>query len=133
MRNNSSACEVPRVTSAEGTAWESPAWQCRVAEPARPESRRDGTLPKSLIRIKRCPRFSEQRLELRLIRSFLMVLRLVLNVFTHRRLVRTADAESSVAFLPCELQPVLMEPARRVSFEDLNSFGNGHICRKRNQ
>ncbi len=62
-----------------------------------------------------------------------MVLRLMLDVINDGVLVRTAYAESSVSLLPFELKPVLVQPARRIGFQNLNRFGRGHIYRQRNQ
>src|SRR5947209_2759593 len=97
-------CGMPQFgiagASVEGTVWESPARKCRVG--GQIDSSPEGTarLSKRLLRIKCYPRFSDHRLELDLIRPFLMVLGLMLNVMRHQRLVRTAYAESSVSLLP---------------------------------
>src|SRR5439155_3355159 len=76
---------------------------------------------------------NKHRPELHLIRSLLMMLRLMFDVTPHNGLVRTTHAEGSVPFLPCELQSVLMQPPRGVGFQYLNRFGEGDICRKCNQ
>src|SRR5256885_3456416 len=62
-----------------------------------------------------------------------MMLRLVLDVILHRRHVRAAHTERAVSLLPCELQPVLMQPTRGVGFHHLNRLCDRYVHRQRNK
>ncbi len=137
--------EVRMGTEREGAAWIAE-YQCRRHGMGKPGTevpdrwssttrvpKGRNPLPKSVVRIKCYPRFSDHRLKLCLIGPLLVVLRLMLDVINDGVLVRTAYAESSVSLLPFELKPVLVQPARRIGFQNLNRFGRGHIYRQRNQ
>src|SRR6266566_678199 len=62
-----------------------------------------------------------------------MMLRLVLDVILYRRHVRAAHTERAVSLLPCELQPVLMQPTRGVGFHHLNRLCDRYVHRQRNE
>lgn len=109
---------------AEGTVYESPAWQCRVSRKSRPSPA--GTarhlLSERLSRIEWHAGSTDYDLKLCFEITPAMVFRLVLDVIDNGRLARTAYAEGAVSLLPSECNPMLANPARRIRLHDLNGF-----------
>src|SRR6266702_1186714 len=90
-------------------------------------------LSKRLLRIESHSLFPEHGFKFRFVASPTMMLRLVLDVILHRRHVRAAHTERAVSLLPCELQPVLMQPTRGVGFHHLNRLCDRYVHRQRNE
>ncbi len=62
-----------------------------------------------------------------------MMLCLMFDVVLHRVAVRSAHAECPISLLPLEIQSMLMQPARRIRFQNLNRLRNGHVRRQDNE
>jgi hypothetical protein len=58
-----------------------------------------------------------------------MVLSLVRDVIGYDLLLRLADAESSISFLPFEPYSTLVQPSRAVALQLLDRLGQGHYGR----
>src|SRR5207248_8937778 len=102
----------PRLeSSAEGTACESPAWQCRVRIPKSGRVPKGRHLPERILGIKPHSRFPNHGLEFHVIRPAAMMFSLVLDVIHDGGLVRTAHAKGTVSFLPRECDSMFTNPS----------------------